>query len=207
MYAFLKRALDILVAAVGLVLLAPLIGAIAAAILLGMREAPFFRQMRPGRYERPFMVLKFRTMRTAKDSRGLPLPDEKRLTRLGRCLRKLSVDELPQLWNVLRGDMSLVGPRPLLMDYIPRYSPSQRRRHDVKPGITGWAQVNGRNALSWEAKFGFDVWYVDHRNFWIDIQIIWLTLLKVVRQESISQDGHATMPEFLGSPSDELQPR
>jgi lipopolysaccharide/colanic/teichoic acid biosynthesis glycosyltransferase len=207
MYAFFKRTLDILIAAIGLVLLAPLIGAVAAAISLTMRETPFFRQVRPGRYERPFTVLKFRTMRTAKDPRGSLLPDERRLTRLGRCLRKVSADELPQFWNVLRGEMSLVGPRPLLMEYLPRYSPRQRRRQEVKPGITGWAQVNGRNTLSWEEKFDLDVWYVDHQSLRLDLKILWLTLLKVVRQQGISQVGHATMPEFLGSPSGKLHPK
>lgn len=207
MYAFLKRLLDICVASVSLILLAPLIGVIAVAIRLTLQEWPFFRQKRPGRDGQPFTLIKFRTMRTAKDSRGVLLPDEQRLTALGSRLRKLSADELPQLWNVLRGDMSLVGPRPLLMEYLPRYSLRQRRRQEVKPGITGWAQVNGRNALSWDTKFDLDVWYVDNRSFWIDLRILWMTILKVVRREGISQAGHATMPEFWGSDAEETQPK
>jgi lipopolysaccharide/colanic/teichoic acid biosynthesis glycosyltransferase len=140
-------------------------------------------------------------MTDARDSRGMLLPDEQRLTALGLLLRSSSLDELPQLWNVLKGDMSLVGPRPLLPEYVARYNAHQRRRHEVKPGITGWAQVNGRNALTWEDKFDLDVWYVDHQSLWLDFKILWLTLLKVLKREGISQDGHATMPEFMGSSS------
>jgi lipopolysaccharide/colanic/teichoic acid biosynthesis glycosyltransferase len=160
-----------------------------------------FQQIRIGFGEKPFTFLKFRTMREAYDSRGMLLPDERRMTAVGLLLRSSSLDELPQLWNVLKGDMSLVGPRPLLPEYLPRYTAFQRRRHEVKPGITGWAQVNGRNALTWEEKFDFDVWYVDHRSVWLDFKILWMTLRKVVCGDGISQKGHATMPEFLGSQS------
>jgi lipopolysaccharide/colanic/teichoic acid biosynthesis glycosyltransferase len=160
----------------------------------------FFRQLRPGLHGRPFRVVKFRTMADARDARGGLLPDAARLTAVGRVLRATSLDELPQLWNVLRGELSLVGPRPLLMQYLPRYSPEQARRHDVLPGVTGWAQVHGRNALSWEDKFALDVWYVDHWSPWLDLRILAATLLHVARREGISQPGHATMPEFLGTP-------
>jgi lipopolysaccharide/colanic/teichoic acid biosynthesis glycosyltransferase len=158
-----------------------------------------FRQSRPGFREQPFTICKFRTMHDLKDSQGRLLPDGQRLSRLGTFLRRTSLDELPQLWNVLKGDMSLVGPRPLLPEYVARYNTHQRRRHEVKPGITGWAQVNGRNALTWEQKFDLDVWYVDHWSLWLDIKILWLTLLKVWQRDGISQDGHATMPEFMGT--------
>lgn len=199
MYAIVKRLLDIVVAMIAIVLLAPLICVIAAAIRLTMREHPLFMQIRAGRDGLPFTLLKFRTMTSERGSFGSLMPDGNRLTRLGQFLRKFSMDELPQLWNVLRGDMSLVGPRPLLMEYLPRYSERQRRRQEVKPGITGWAQVNGRNALSWERKFDLDIWYVDQRTIWLDFRILWLTLLKVTCHEGISQNGHATMPEFVGS--------
>jgi lipopolysaccharide/colanic/teichoic acid biosynthesis glycosyltransferase len=149
---------------------------------------------------RPFWLYKFRTMTGARDGTGKLFTDEQRLTPLGRFLRSTSLDELPQLWNVLMGDMSLVGPRPLLPEYLPRYTPFQRRRHEVRPGITGWAQVNGRNSLTWEQKFELDVWFVDHRNLWLDIRILWMTVLQVLRRNGISQAGYATMPEFTGSP-------
>jgi sugar transferase EpsL len=158
----------------------------------------FVRQLRPGLHGRPFTLLKFRTMTEARDPAGNLLPDEQRLTRLGRFLRRTSLDELPELINVLKGEMSLVGPRPLLMQYLDRYTPEQARRHEVKPGITGWAQINGRNALTWEEKFKLDVWYVDHRSFRLDLRIILLTVWKVLRQEGISQPGQATMEEFQG---------
>ena len=148
---------------------------------------------------KPFVLYKFRTMREAYNADGTPRPDAERLTRLGRLLRHTSLDELPQLWNVLRGDLSLVGPRPLLMQYLPLYTPEQARRHDVKPGITGWAQVNGRNSISWEDKFSYDVWYVEHWSLWLDLKILILTLIKVTRQTGISQAGHATMQEFTGT--------
>jgi lipopolysaccharide/colanic/teichoic acid biosynthesis glycosyltransferase len=158
-----------------------------------------FRQVRPGLHGRPFMMVKFRTMTDERGADGELLPDAQRLTALGRLLRATSLDELPELWNVLRGEMSLVGPRPLLMEYLPLYSPEQARRHEVRPGITGWAQVNGRNALSWEERFKLDVWYVDHRSLWLDLRILWLTVRKVLVREGISAQGEATMPRFTGN--------
>lgn len=159
----------------------------------------FFRQTRPGLHGRPFEMVKFRTMTDARGPDGKLLPDAERLTAFGRFLRATSLDELPELWNVIKGDMSLVGPRPLLMEYLPLYSSEQARRHEVRPGITGWAQVNGRNALSWEEKFKLDVWYVDHRSLWLDIKILWLTVRKVLVREGISAPGDATMPVFNGT--------
>jgi lipopolysaccharide/colanic/teichoic acid biosynthesis glycosyltransferase len=196
-----RRLLEIIVSSGALIVLAPPLSAIAVVLRLTFGISPIFIQKRVGMNERAFMLYKFRTMTEARDSLGRILPDAQRLTRFGRFLRKTSLDELPQLWNVLRGDMSLVGPRPLLPEYLPRYTPFQRRRHEVKPGITGWAQVNGRNALAWEERFDLDVWYVDHRSTWLDVKILWLTLLKVLSRNGISQDGSATMPEFMGSPS------
>ncbi len=160
-----------------------------------------FRQVRPGLHGRPFMMVKFRTMTDERGADGELLPDAQRLTSFGRFLRATSLDELPELWNVLRGEMSLVGPRPLLMEYLPLYSPEQARRHEVRPGITGWAQVNGRNALSWEERFKLDIWYVDHRSLWLDLRILWLTVRKVIVREGISAQGEATMPKFTGSKS------
>ncbi|MBX9959579.1 MAG: sugar transferase [Burkholderiaceae bacterium] len=157
-----------------------------------------FRQVRPGLHGRPFMMVKFRTMTDERGADGELLPDAQRLTSFGRFLRATSLDELPELWNVLRGEMSLVGPRPLLMEYLPLYSPEQARRHEVRPGITGWAQVNGRNALSWEDRFKLDIWYVDHRSLWLDVRILWLTVRKVIVREGISAQGEATMPRFTG---------
>lgn len=197
--AGVKRLLDRAAAAAGLVLLSPLLALVALAIRLDMGAPVLFRQERPGRHARPFRVVKFRTMRHALGRDGRPLPDAERLTALGRFLRASSLDELPQLWNVLRGDLALVGPRPLLMQYLPRYSPEQARRHEVTPGITGWAQVNGRNAISWEEKFALDVWYVDHWSLALDLKILALTALRVVNRSGISKEGHATMPEFMGS--------
>lgn len=194
-----KRFMDLLVALPAAVLLAPLSLAIAAAIRLQIGKPVMFRQLRPGKDGRPFTLLKFRTMTAACDARGNLLPDGQRLTRLGGFLRSASLDELPQLWNVVRGDMSLVGPRPLLMEYLPRYTPQQARRHQVLPGITGWAQVSGRNALSWEEKFELDTWYVDHWSLALDMTILWQTGWRVITREGISQQGHATMEEFLGS--------
>ena len=193
------RLRDIVGALAGLVLLAPLLAAIALGIRFTLGGPVLFRQVRPGLHGRPFGLVKFRTMRDALDASGAPLPDEQRLTRFGRFLRTTSLDELPELWNVLIGDMSLVGPRPLLMEYLPLYSPRQARRHEVKPGITGWAQVSGRNALGWDEKFALDVWYVDHRSHWLDLKILALTVIKVLRAEGISQKGHATMEKFGGS--------
>lgn len=194
-----KRTLDRTAAAAGLLLLAPLLAAIALALRVRQGSPILFRQLRPGRGGVPFELLKFRTMREGVGPDGRPLPDAERLTSLGRLLRATSLDELPQLWNVVRGDVSLVGPRPLLMQYLPRYSPEQARRHDVLPGITGWAQVNGRNAISWEQKFTLDVWYVDHWSLALDLQILIMTLFRVFSRSGISQGGHATMPEFMGS--------
>nr|WP_275124788.1 MULTISPECIES: sugar transferase [unclassified Akkermansia] len=172
---------------------------LALLLALANRGTPFFRQTRPGRGGRLFRIVKFKTMTDARDSRGELLPDEQRLTRAGALVRSLSLDELPQLFNVLAGQMSFIGPRPLLPEYLPLYTAEQARRHDVRPGITGWAQVNGRNAISWERKFELDVWYVDHLNFLLDMRIIFLTLAKVVRRQGISAEGCATMQKFTGS--------
>ncbi len=190
-----KRLLDLLLTVPGLILLSPLLLAIALLIRLRMGPPVLFRQLRPGYRGQPFTLLKFRTMMDRRDARGQPLPDEQRLTPLGRRLRSFSLDELPELFNVLKGDMSLVGPRPLLMQYLKRYTPEQARRHEVLPGITGWAQVNGRNALTWEDKFRFDVWYVDNWSLWLDIRILLRTLWIVLRREGISQEGMATAQE------------
>jgi sugar transferase EpsL len=195
----MKRAFDVVVSAAALALLAAPMLVIAAAVRVCLGRPVLFTQLRPGCHGMPFRLIKFRTMREAVDAQGRPLPDEERLTRLGQVLRAASLDELPELWNVLRGDMSLVGPRPLLMEYLPLYTPEQARRHEMRPGITGWAQVNGRNALSWEEKFELDVWYVDHASFWLDLRIIALTAWKSLTCEGINQEGHATMPDFMGS--------
>jgi lipopolysaccharide/colanic/teichoic acid biosynthesis glycosyltransferase len=195
----MKRAFEVVAAAAALAMLAVPMLAIAVAVRVCLGKPVLFTQLRPGRHGMPFRLIKFRTMRDAVDAEGRPLPDEERLTRLGQWLRAASLDELPELWNVLRGDMSLVGPRPLLMEYLPLYTPEQARRHEVRPGITGWAQVNGRNALSWEEKFELDVWYVDHASFWLDLKIIALTVWKTLRCDGINRAGHATMPDFMGS--------
>jgi len=195
----LKRVVDIFGAGLGLLILSPLILCLAWMIRRRLGSPVLFRQVRPGLQGRPFEMIKFRTMRDAADSNGQPLPDADRLTPFGRWLRSTSLDELPELWNVLKGDMSLVGPRPLLMEYLPLYSPEQARRHEVRPGITGWAQVNGRNAISWEEKFALDVWYVDHHNLWLDMKILYMTLRKVLVRDGISAEGEATMPKFKGS--------
>jgi sugar transferase EpsL len=176
---------------------------IAFIILIAMGRPVLFIQQRPGYRAKPFRLFKFRTMADEKNERGEPLPDEKRLTAVGRFLRRYSLDELPQLFNVVKGDLSFVGPRPLLMEYLPRYSKEQARRHEVRPGITGWAQVNGRNAISWEEKFELDIWYIDHHNFRLDMKILWLTLFEVLKREGVSAYGHATMPEFLGTQKNE----
>jgi lipopolysaccharide/colanic/teichoic acid biosynthesis glycosyltransferase len=194
-----KRAFDLIVAALLLLLLSPLIVTTALLVLVFLGTPVLFRQRRPGREGRPFTICKFRTMRDLRDADGLVLGDADRLTRLGRFLRRTSLDELPELWNVLRGEMSLVGPRPLLMEYLPRYSPEQRRRHQVRPGITGWTQVNGRNALTWDEKLRLDVWYVDHRSMWLDFKILLRTVATVVTREGITAPGAATMPPFEGS--------
>jgi len=194
----MKRLVDMLVSAAALLVLA--VPLLALALLVGARlgHPVLFRQRRPGLHGRPFEMLKFRTMTDARGPDGQLLPDAERLTPFGRLLRATSLDELPELWNVLKGDMSLVGPRPLLMEYLPLYSPEQARRHEVRPGITGWAQVNGRNALGWDAKFQLDVWYVEHRSLWLDFRILWLTLRKVLVREGISAAGEATMSKFTG---------
>ena len=198
-YDRLKRVIDVAGAAGGLVVLAVPLLSVAVAIRVTMGRPVLFRQTRPGLRGEPFVLYKFRTMRDAVDAAGRPLPDAERLTRLGRLLRSTSVDELPQLWNVLKGDMSLVGPRPLLMEYLPRYSPEQARRHEVRPGLTGLAQVDGRNALDWDTKLALDVAYVDRRSLWLDMRILARTLVQVVRREGISQPGHATAEPFRGS--------
>lgn len=194
-----KRALDIVGASLGLLLLAPLLLATAVAVRLWIGHPVLFRQWRPGFLGLPFLLIKFRTMANACDHLGRPLPDAKRLTPLGRRLRAASLDELPELWNVLRGDMSLVGPRPLLMEYLPLYNEEQMRRHDVKPGITGWAQINGRNTLEWEEKFALDLWYVENCSFWLDLKILARTVVKVFAREGIGHGEEATMPWFTGS--------
>lgn len=196
---FGKRVVDVVLSALVLVILSPLMFIIALVIRLALGRPVLFRQQRPGLHGRPFTLYKFRTMTEARDEHGNLLPDEQRLTCFGRFLRSTSLDELPELWNVLKGDMSLVGPRPLLMEYLPLYTPEQMRRHEVKPGITGWAQVNGRNALSWEERFALDVWYVDHLSFWLDMKILLLTFWKVFRREGIAHPGVETMPKFTGS--------
>jgi lipopolysaccharide/colanic/teichoic acid biosynthesis glycosyltransferase len=194
-----KRLFDLFFAALGVVILSPVLLLIALLVRIYHGSPVLFTQQRPGFKGRPFFIYKFRTMTDARDAEGRLLPDAQRLTRLGRLLRATSLDELPELFNVLRGEMSLVGPRPLLMQYLDRYTPEQARRHEVLPGITGWAQVNGRNALSWEDKFRLDVWYVDHWSLWLDVKILLLTLWKVLKREGISQPGHATAEEFMGS--------
>ena len=193
-----KRLLDIALASSALIVLLPLMAVVGLLVLAALGRPVFFRQLRPGLRSRPFTVYKFRTMRESASRDGAPVPDAERLTRLGRILRATSLDELPTLWNVIRGDMSLVGPRPLLVEYLPRYTAEQARRHEVRPGITGWAQVNGRNAISWERKFDFDVWYVENASFWLDLNIIWLTLWRVLRREGISSAGSATAARFKG---------
>jgi lipopolysaccharide/colanic/teichoic acid biosynthesis glycosyltransferase len=198
MYPIAKRALDIVIALIAALVTLPFVIVVAILLWCAQRTV-LFRQMRPGLNGRPFILYKFRSMSEERDSSGHPLPDYQRLTRVGSLVRSLSLDELPQLWNVLKGDMSIVGPRPLLMKYLPRYSAEQARRHEVKPGITGWAQVNGRNSLSWEEKFALDVWYVDHRSFPLDLQILLKTFRRVLTRHGISNERHATMPEFLGT--------
>jgi sugar transferase EpsL len=199
---FLKRCLDLAVSLILLMVALPAILATAICIRLTMGSPIFFRQVRPGLYGRPFVILKFRTMRDTRGPDGQLLPDDVRLTGVGRIVRRFSLDELPQLWNVVRGDMSLVGPRPLLMEYLDRYTPEQARRHEAIPGITGWAQVNGRNALTWREKFQHDVWYVDHATFLLDLRILGLTLACVLRGSGISSEGLATMSRFRGDEAD-----
>lgn len=195
----IKRLFDITVSAIGILLFSPLIAIVAWQVRRKLGSPVLFRQVRPGLHGKPFEMVKFRTMRDAMDASGRPLPDEARLSSFGTFLRTTSLDELPELWNVLKGDMSLVGPRPLLMEYLPLYSVEQRRRHEVRPGVTGWAQVNGRNALSWEEKFKLDVWYVDNRTFLFDIKVLIMTVVKVFVRDGISAAGEATMSKFTGS--------
>jgi len=193
-----KRLFDLLIAGIALVVLSPLLLMLAVLVRLSVGSPILFRQLRPGLHGRPFTLYKFRTMTGARDANGHLLPDADRLTPFGRFLRSTSLDELPELWNVLKGDMSLVGPRPLLMRYLDRYTPEQARRHEVKPGLTGWAQVNGRNALTWEERFDLDVWYVDNDSLWLDLRIIALTAWKILKREGIRQPGQATVEEFMG---------
>lgn len=195
----MKRCFDVCVAAIALVLLAIPLLLLALLVRVKLGKPVLFSQLRPGMRGKPFRMIKFRTMTDARGPDGALLPDAQRLTSFGRFLRSTSLDELPELWNVLKGDMSLVGPRPLLMEYLPLYTPEQARRHEVRPGVTGWAQVNGRNALSWEEKFAHDVWYVDHASVLLDIRILWMTVRKVLVRDGISAPGDATMPVFQGT--------
>lgn len=195
----MKRVFDLLIAAVALLLLSPLLLLLALLVRVNLGSPVLFRQQRAGWQGKPLLICKFRTMTDARDAEGKLLPDEARLTSFGKFLRASSLDELPELWNVLKGEMSLVGPRPLLLKYLARYSPEQMRRHEALPGITGWAQVNGRNALTWEQKFRLDVWYVDHQSFWLDLKILALTVVKIVQREDINQPGQATAEEFTGN--------
>ncbi len=193
-----KRILDLALTIPGLVALSPVMLVVALMVRSRLGSPIIFSQVRPGLYGQPFRMYKFRTMLDARDANGQHLPDEVRLTQLGRFLRSTSLDELPELFNVLRGEMSLVGPRPLLMEYLDRYTPVQARRHEVRPGITGWAQINGRNALTWDEKFALDVWYVDHWSVVLDLRILFQTVWTVIRREGVSADGHVTMPVFVG---------
>ncbi|THF56604.1 sugar transferase [Ollibium composti] len=195
----MKRAFDIIVSGLAGIILSPFIAMIALLVRWRLGSPVLFRQTRPGKNAVPFGMLKFRTMTDGRGADGNLLPDAERLTGFGGFLRSTSLDELPELWNVLKGDMSLVGPRPLLMEYLPLYSPEQARRHEVRPGLTGWAQVNGRNALSWDDKFALDVWYVDNRSFFLDLKIVALTVVRVLKRSGISAEGEATMPRFSGT--------
>lgn len=197
----MKRLIDLVASVIGLMILAVPMALLAWQIRRKLGNPVLFSQVRPGLHGKPFLMVKFRTMTDARDASGALLPDAERLTPFGCFLRASSLDELPELWNVLRGEMSLVGPRPLLTEYLPLYSPEQARRHEVRPGITGWAQVNGRNAISWADKFALDVWYVDHRSLWLDLRIMWLTVRKVLLRDGISAAGEATMPRFGGDKS------
>lgn len=202
----LKRTFDLTLIVISLPVLMPVIVLVAILVQLKFGKPIFFYQVRPGLFAKPFLMFKFRTMTDERNSVGVLLPDDVRLTQFGKFLRSTSLDELPGLWSVLTGDMSLVGPRPLLMQYLDRYSPEQARRHEVRPGITGWAQVNGRNAISWEDKFKLDVWYVDNQSIWLDIKILLLTVYKVFKRSGISANDSATMPEFMGSATQRRNP-
>lgn len=195
----LKRLLDIIIASIALILLSPLYIFVAYKVKKNLGSPVLFRQVRPGLHGKPFEMIKFRTMKDAVDEQGNPLPDRERLTPFGQMLRSTSLDEMPELWNVIKGDMSIVGPRPLLMEYLPLYSPEQARRHDVRPGMTGHAQVNGRNAIGWEEKFKLDTWYVENQSIWLDFKIMFKTVHKVLAKDDISAEGEATMTRFTGS--------
>ncbi|WP_026377292.1 sugar transferase [Aestuariibacter salexigens] len=195
----MKRLFDILISFTALLALSPVIVVLYVLIAVKMGRPVLFVQTRPGLHGKPFNMVKFRSMTDAKDAQGNLLPDAERLTPFGKFLRASSLDELPGLWNVLKGEMSLVGPRPLLMEYLDKYTPEQARRHDVRPGVTGWAQVNGRNAISWQQKFSYDVWYVDNQSLWLDVNILFMTVLRIFRRDGISQQGHATMQKFTGN--------
>lgn len=196
---FFKRLIDLLVSLVAFIVLSPVFIIVVILLTIANQGKPFFYQLRPGKRERIFKIIKFKTMNDLKDKNGNLLPDDKRLTAIGKFVRKTSLDEIPQLLNVIKGDMSLVGPRPLLTEYLPLYNERQKRRHDVAPGITGWAQVNGRNAISWSQKFEYDVWYVEHISFALDVRILFRTFIKVFRSEGISASGHVTMEKFTGN--------
>ncbi len=198
----MKRVFDLLVTCVILIVFSPVLFVVAALVRLNLGSPVLFQQIRPGFHGEPFIMFKFRTMAAVNDTSGVELPDESRLSSFGRFLRASSLDELPELWNVLKGDMSLVGPRPLMMEYLPLYTLDQARRHEVRPGITGFAQVNGRNALSWDEKFRLDVWYVDNQSLFLDLKILFLTVKKVLLRDGISAAGEATMPRFTGNPTD-----
>ena len=200
----LKRLLDIIIASIALILLSPLYALVAYKVKKNLGSPVLFRQVRPGLHGRPFEMIKFRTMKDAVDEQDNPLPDSERLTPFGQMLRSTSLDEMPELWNVIKGDMSIVGPRPLLMEYLPLYSPEQAKRHDVRPGMTGHAQVNGRNAIGWEEKFKLDTWYVENQSIWLDFKIMFKTVHKVLAKDDISAEGEATMTKFTGTKTDNL---
>ena len=195
----IKRLLDIIIASVALILLSPLYAFVAYKVKKNLGSPVLFRQVRPGLHGKPFEMIKFRTMKDAVDEQGNPLPDSERLTPFGQMLRSTSLDEMPELWNVIKGDMSIVGPRPLLMEYLPLYSPEQAKRHDVRPGMTGHAQVNGRNAIGWEEKFKLDTWYVENQSIWLDFKIMFKTVHKVLAKDDISAEGEVTMTKFTGT--------
>ncbi|MEQ1447219.1 sugar transferase [Acinetobacter schindleri] len=200
----LKRLLDIIIASIALILLSPLYAFVAYKVKKNLGSPVLFRQVRPGLHGKPFEMIKFRTMKDAVDEQGNPLPDSERLTPFGQMLRSTSLDEMPELWNVIKGDMSIVGPRPLLMEYLPLYSPEQAKRHDVRPGMTGHAQVNGRNAIGWEEKFKLDTWYVENHSIWLDFKIMFKTVHKVLAKDDISAEGEATMSKFTGTKTDNI---
>jgi len=198
----IKRLLDIIIASIALILLSPLYAFVSYKVKKNLGSPVLFRQVRPGLHGKPFEMIKFRTMKDAVDEQGNPLPDSERLTPFGQMLRSTSLDEMPELWNVIKGDMSIVGPRPLLMEYLPLYSPEQAKRHNVRPGMTGHAQVNGRNAIGWEEKFKLDTWYVENQSIWLDFKIMFKTVHKVLAKDDISAEGEATMTKFTGTRTD-----